>query len=57
MTCMWNLIFKMIQMNYLQNRYRLTGIKTKHDYQKGTIRRVWGGINQGFGINIHTLYM
>ena len=39
----WHLLYDvwMIQMDYLQNRNRLTDIENKHSYQKGN----GGGIN------------
>ena len=37
---------------YLQSRYRLTDIESKLMVTKGERR---GGINEEFGINVHTL--
>ena len=40
-------------MNYLQSGKRFTDIENKLMVTKG--KCVWGGVNQGFGINIYTI--
>ena len=44
---------KWYRWSYLQNRNRFTDLENKLRVTKG--ERLWGGINEEFGINIYTL--